>query len=118
MCLVATGMRLTSLNGSFKLLSDTIIIDSIAGRAGGRGYASGGLGIRTLSQPSFDVKLVAENARVLDTEQGSVRAYATVTARGPFDRVVVDGRVGVRNGVIIVPESDNKEVISARDPAL
>jgi translocation and assembly module TamB len=118
MRVVATGMRLTSLNGSVRLLSDTIIIDSIAGRAGGRVYASGGLGIRTLSRPSFDVKLVAENARVLDNEQGSVRADATVTARGPFERVAVDGRVGVRNGVIIVPESDNKEVISARDPAL
>ena len=32
--------------------------------------------------------------------------------------VGVTGRVGVRNGVIVVPESDHKEVISARDPAL
>jgi translocation and assembly module TamB len=118
MRLVATGMRLTSLNGSVRLLTDTIIIDSIAGRAGGRVYASGGLGIRTLSQPSFDIKLVAENARVLDNDQGSVRADANVTVDGPFDRVAVDGRVAVRNGVIIVPESDNKEVISARDPDL
>jgi translocation and assembly module TamB len=37
---------------------------------------------------------------------------------GPFNRTYVSGRVGVRNGVIVVPESDHKEVISARDPTL
>jgi translocation and assembly module TamB len=115
---VATGMRLTNLNGFVRLLADTVIIDSIAGRAGGRVFASGGLGIRQLSEPSFDVKLQAENARVLDNERGSVRADANVTIQGPFDRVAVNGRIGVRNGVIIVPESDHKEVISAHDPTL
>jgi translocation and assembly module TamB len=55
---------------------------------------------------------------VLDNEQGSVRADIGVEVQGPFNRTYVSGRVGVRNGVIVVPESDHKEVISARDPAL
>jgi translocation and assembly module TamB len=116
--LVATGMRLTGVNGSIRLLADTVIIDSIVGRAGGRVMARGGLGIRTLSQPSFDLHLEANNARLLDNERGSVRADVAVDVEGPFNRTVVSGRVGVRNGVIIIPESDKKQVISSHDPAL
>jgi translocation and assembly module TamB len=116
--LVATGMRLTNVHGSIRLVRDTIIIDSIAGRAGGRVIAHGGLGIKKLSEPSFDVHVIAENARVLDSDRGTVRADATVDVEGPFNRTVVSGKVGVKNGVIIVPEPDHKEVISARDPAL
>jgi translocation and assembly module TamB len=55
---------------------------------------------------------------VLDNETGSVRADIGLDVQGPFDRTVVSGRVGVKNGVISIPESDHKEVISTRDPAL
>jgi len=116
--LMATGMRLTGVNGSIRLLTDTVVIDSIVGRAGGRVAARGGIGIRTLSEPSFDLRLDAENARLLDNDKGTVRADVGVTVVGPFNRTVVTGRVGVRSGVIIIPESDNKKVISSRDPAL
>jgi translocation and assembly module TamB len=116
--LVSTGMRLTGITSAIRLYSDTIIIDSIVGHAGGRVFARGGLGIRKLSEPSFDLRLNAENARVLDNDQGNLRADVAVAVRGPFNRTTVSGRIGVRNGVIIVPEPDHKEVISARDPAL
>ena len=116
--IVSTGMRLTGITSSIRLFTDTIVIDSIAGRAGGRVFARGGLGIRTLSQPTFDLRLEAENARVLDNDNGNLRADVAVAVKGPFNRTSVTGRIGVRNGVIIVPESDHKEVISAHDPAL
>ena len=116
--LTATGMRLTGVNGSIRLLADTVVIDSIAGRAGGRVLVRGGLGIKKLTEPSFDLHLTAENARVLDNDRGTVRADIGVSVQGPFNRTYVSGRVGVRNGVITIPESDHKEVISARDPAL
>jgi len=116
--LVATGTRLTNVAASIRMLADTIIIDSIAARAGGRIVARGGVGIKTLSQPSFDLTLDADNARVLDNDQGTVRADANLQVKGPFDRTNISGRIGVRSGVIVIPESDHKEVISARDPAL
>jgi translocation and assembly module TamB len=115
---VSTGMRLTNIHGSLRLLGDTVIIDSIAGRAGGRVFARGGLGIHRISEPSFDLHLDAENARVLDNDQGTVRADIAVAVQGPFTRTAVTGRVGIRSGVIVVPESDHKQVISARDPTL
>ncbi|HUQ84385.1 MAG TPA: translocation/assembly module TamB domain-containing protein [Gemmatimonadaceae bacterium] len=116
--LAATGMRLTGVYGSIRLLTDSVIIDSIAGNAGGRIVARGGVGIKTLSEPSFDLKLTAQNARLLDNDQGTVRADVGLSVQGPFNRTYVTGRVGVRSGVIIIPESDHKEVISTRDPAL
>jgi len=116
--LVATGTRLTNVTASIRMLADTIIIDSISARAGGRILARGGLGIKTLSQPSFDLTLNADNARVLDNDQGSIRANADLQVKGPFNRTNITGRVSVLNGVIVVPEPDNKQVISTRDPAL
>ena len=119
MRIVSTGMHLTGVHGTIRLLADTVIIDSIAGRAGGPVLVRGGVGIRKLSEPSFDLELTAKNARVLDSdERGTVRADVGVSVKGPFDRTAVSGRVAVLNGVIIVPESDHKQVISTRDPAL
>ena len=116
--LVSTGTRLTNVAAFIRLLADTVIIDSIAARAGGRIVARGGLGIKTITEPSFDISLQADNARVLDNDQGTVRADANLEVKGPFNRTSITGRVGVRSGVIVVPESDHKQVISARDPAL
>jgi translocation and assembly module TamB len=113
-----TGMRLTDVHASIRLLTDTIIIDSVAGRAGGRVFVRGGLGIKKIAAPSFDLRVVAENARVLDNETGVVRADVGMTVQGPFNSTSVSGRIGVRNGVIVVPESDHTDVISPRDPTL
>jgi translocation and assembly module TamB len=116
--IVPTGMRLENLVASIRLAGDTVVIDSIVGRSGGRVFARGGIGIRSLTEPSFDLHIDADNARVLDNDRGEVRADIGLVVNGPFDRTNIEGRVNVRNGVIIVPESDNKQVIAAHDPAL
>lgn len=116
--LVQTGMTLTDMHAAIRLLADTIIIDSIAGRSGGRVLVRGGVGIKNLARPAFDLAITADNARVLDGDYGDLRADADITMEGPFERTAVTGRVVVRSGVIVVPESDNKQVISAHDPAL
>jgi len=115
---VQTGMGLTNVVASIRLLADTVIIDSISARAGGRILARGGVGIKKITEPSFDISLEADNARVLDNDQGTIRADANIQVKGPFNRTNITGKLGVRSGAIVVPESDHKEVISARDPAL
>jgi autotransporter translocation and assembly factor TamB len=116
--LVTTGMQLTNVVAAIRLVADTVIIDSISARAGGRILARGGVGIKKITEPSFDIALEADNARVLDNDQGTVRADAKLQVKGPFNRTNITGTLGVRSGVIVVPEPDHKEVISARDPAL
>jgi translocation and assembly module TamB len=47
-----------------------------------------------------------------------LRADAELTMAGPMSAAYISGRTRVRSGVIYIPESDNKSVISAGDPAL
>ena len=52
------------------------------------------------------------------TRWGASSADAQISAYGPFDGVFVSGGARVRGGVLYIPESDNKQVISAGDPAV
>ena len=72
----------------------------------------------SFSNPDFDLHLFAQNARVLDNDKGMLRADAELTMAGPMSATYISGRARVRSGVIYIPESDNKSVISAGDPAL
>jgi translocation and assembly module TamB len=114
----ALGITLDRLNGALRLQGDTVLIDSLTGWSRGRIALQGGVGIKQLATPSFDLQFVSEGARVLDNEQGRVRADARITAKGPFNDVLVQGRVRIRDGVLRIPEADQKEVISAGDPTV
>jgi translocation and assembly module TamB len=114
----AAGVLLKDVNGMLRLRGDTVVIDSIAGRTDGRIALRGGVGIKTLSAPSFDLRVTAERATVLDNEMGRIKADAQISAYGPYDHVFVSGGARVRGGVIYVPESDKKEVISSGDPTV
>jgi translocation and assembly module TamB len=112
------GINLTGVHGDLRLQKDTVVLDSLVAWSGGRVAITGGVGIRTISAPAVDLRLVADHARVLDNDQGRVRADAEITARGPFDNVVVRGRAHVREGVLYIPRPDDREVISAGDPTV
>ena len=115
---VPSGTEVRNMVGFVRLERDTIVIDSMVARAGGTLRVAGGIGIRNLFRPSFDLRLTAVNARILDTERGRARADAQLSAVGPYEAVYVSGGVRIREGVLFLPESDNKEVISSNDPAL
>ncbi|MDF1504378.1 translocation/assembly module TamB domain-containing protein, partial [Roseisolibacter sp. H3M3-2] len=120
--LTATGMRLRDAGGVVRLQGDTVVVDSLGGytlaNRRGRVGVRGGIGIATPAEPSFDLRLTADRARMLDNEQGRVDANAQVSVYGPYDQVFVSGGARVLGGVIYVPESDNKQVLSAGDPAV
>jgi len=117
--LAATGALFREVNAGVRLRGDTVVVDSLVGLAGpGTVRLAGGVGIRTPSEPSFDLRLTANNARVLDNEQGRVQADAQISAYGPFDGVYVSGGARVLGGVIYIPESDNRQTLSADDPAV
>jgi translocation and assembly module TamB len=94
------------------------VIDSLAGTSGGRIRLSGGLGMETLTQPSFDLQLTAENAIVLNNDRGDARINADIQMQGPFDKAYISGTATVLNAVFYIPESDGKSVIGPGDPAL
>ena len=115
---VPLGISLQRMNGAMRLMGDTVIIDSLVAYSGGRLALVGGIGIDSIAAPSFNLRLTADNVRVLDNDQGRARADAAMTITGPFSNVYVEGHVRVREGVFNIPEPDTRQVINAGDPAV
>ncbi len=117
--IVPLGIRVGSIHGHVRMAGDTIIVDSLAGTsAGGPIRISGGVGVGSFTAPSFDLSLRAQNARLLDNHLGRLSADAELAFYGPFDDTRISGGVRIREGVVYMPEPDDKNVIGADDPAL
>jgi translocation and assembly module TamB len=115
---VPLGVRMQNINGLLRLAGDSIVIDSLVGHSGGTIRARGGIGVAELTRPSFDLRIVAANARVLDNDHGRIDADANIGIEGPFEAVYVSGTANIRDGVIYIPRSEGKDVINADDPAV
>jgi hypothetical protein len=115
---VPLGLTFTRMNGSIRMLRDTVIVDSLVAYSGGRIQISGGLGIGSLREPSFDLKVFANNAAVLNSNDGKLNANITLAINGPFNDTHIGGDVRILGGVLFVPKSEGKKIIGASDPAL
>jgi autotransporter translocation and assembly factor TamB len=117
--IIPLGVDLNDIDGSVRLMRDTVIVDSLVARSDGWIRVTGGMGIGAVREPSFDLKLQAVNAHVLNhKDKGDLHANADLTIEGPFKKVFVGGNVRIRNGVLYIPESEGKKIISADDPAV
>ena len=115
---VQAGINLNGIEASVRMLGDTIVIDSIAANNKGHIVITGGLGMKSLTAPSFDLKLYTPGAQVLNNDRGQLVVGANLTMVGPFKDAHIAGDVRLRQGVIYIPPSDNKNLIAAGDPAL
>ena len=115
---VLAGINLNQLEASIRMLGDTVVIDSIVANNKGRIILTGGIGLRPLTAPSFDLKLFTQSARVLNNQRGQLTVGANLAMVGPLKDPHVTGDVRIRQGVLYIPPSDNKNLIGAGDPAL
>ena len=115
---VIAGIDLNQIEASIRMLGDTVVIDSIAANSQGRIVLTGGIGLRPLTAPSFDLKLYTPGAQVLNNDRGRLVMGANLAMVGPFKGAHVTGNVRVRQGVLYIPPSDNKNLVGAGDPAL
>ncbi|HEY8852284.1 MAG TPA: translocation/assembly module TamB domain-containing protein, partial [Gemmatimonadaceae bacterium] len=115
---VMAGINLDAIEASIRMLGDTVVIDSIAANSKGRMLLTGGIGLRPLTAPSFDLKLFTSGAQVLNNNRGQLVVGANLAMVGPFKGAHVTGDVRLRQGVIYIPPSDNKNLVGAGDPAL
>lgn len=115
---VPAGINVNQLNASIRLLTDTIVIDSVVGNSSGRLAMYGGVGIKEIKNPTFNLKFQSDNAQVLNNDKGNIHAIAALALQGQSNNAYVTGNVRLRDGVIYIPESTNKTVIGAGDPAL
>lgn len=112
------GIRLTDMATNIRLLRDTVVIDSLVALSDGPIRLSGGIGIHSLSRPSFALALSARNAQVINNETGDIHAGADITIKGPFNNVDVSGQARILRGVLYIPEPTGKTLVGPRDPAL
>jgi translocation and assembly module TamB len=115
---VMAGIDLNQIEASIRMLGDTVVIDSIVGNNKGRIALTGGIGLRPLTAPSFDLKLFTSGAQVLNNDHGQMVVGANLAMVGPFKGAHVTGSLRLRQGVIYIPPSNNKNLVGAGDPAL
>lgn len=115
---VPLGLVINDVAGSLRLIKDTVIVDSLAARSNGALRLSGGIGLKSLAEPSFNLRLTARDARVIDNETGNLYVNATIGVNGPFNNVDVTGFAHLLRGVVYIPESNGKTLVGAGDPAL
>lgn len=117
--IVPTGARLRNIVARVHLERDSLVIDSLSASAG-RGWVAvkGGIDLSRLREPAFDLRIAADNARLLDNDRGQLSADAFIEVRGPFDAVVAVGSANIRNGMLYIPEPNRAEVLKRDDPAL
>ena len=117
--LVSAGALLQDVAGVVHLRGDTLRIDSVGARAGnGRVRLAGGVGIATPTNPTLDLTITADGARVLDNERGRVNANAQIAVYGPLSRIFVSGGARILGGTLYVPAAATTQTLSANDPAV
>ncbi len=120
MTLAAVELPLRDIAGDLRFQGDSVVIDSVLVHSGdGTVRLSGGVGLHLLTNPMFDVKMVARNARVIDGRQGRISALADLTLKGPYDGATLEGSLRVREGVYRLAETTRTvAALNANDPAV
>ena len=118
--IVATELPITDMSGDIHFRGDSMVVDSVLAHSGeGTIRLTGGVALKTLSNPVFDLKLVARNARVIDGSMGRIRGLADLTLTGPYKAASIEGSLRVRGGVYRLAESKKvTQVLNANDPAV
>ncbi len=103
--IVPLGLRVRDIAGSLRLEDRVVTVDSLVAHSRGPIRVRGGLDVSTPAEPAFDLVVEARDARVIYTADANVRVDADLSVTGPFDGVLVEGRVRTRSGVVRIPET-------------
>ncbi len=115
---IPAGINLSQIEASIRMLGDTVVVDSVTAYNKGKMILTGGIGVGSLAAPSFDLRLRTDNAQVMNNHRGQLRVSANLAMNGPFKDAHVTGNVRILDGIVRIPQSDNKNLIGAGDPAL
>lgn len=120
MHIVASGTTIADVHGTIRVTGDSVIIEDLNGRTRGDGTIRlrGSIDIASISEPGFDLLIDAEDALLLNNDQGRIYADAGLDVVGPFDGVEIIGGVNILRGVLYIPEPESRIAISPSDPAI
>lgn len=116
--LAATGVTFRDAATRLRMAGDSLVIDSLIAHSDGTIAASGTVHLPTLTTPVLDLRLDADDARVLDNELGELWANSRLTIRGPLDTLTIGGSVTIARGYVWIPDPETQDIISTGDPAI
>jgi translocation and assembly module TamB len=118
--IVASGTTIVDVHGTVRVTGDSIVIDELNGRTRGDGTIRlrGSIDIASISEPGFDLLIDAEDALLLNNDQGRIYADAGLDVVGPYEGVEIIGGVNILRGVMYIPEPESRIAISPSDPAI
>jgi translocation and assembly module TamB len=115
---VYTGATIENIAGTIRMTGDSVYIDSLVGDAGGRVRLKGALGLANWREPSFDLALRSDAARLVNNDNGDLRVDTRLTLVGPFRKATVGGDLTIVRGVVRAPEGSRRTLVGPGDPAL
>jgi len=112
------GVRYTDVNVSARLAGDSIRVDSLFARSGeGTLRSTGGLRLIRLTDPVFDLKLIARRFRVIDVRRFlTLDASGTVTLSGPVLQPHLTGRITADAGNLHFADLLAKRIVDLENP--
>jgi translocation and assembly module TamB len=116
--LAATGAFFHQVNGAVRMTGDTVYVDSLTANAIGPLRLTGTVAVGDWRTPAFNLFLTANDAELLNNEQGQIHADAGLRLSGSVTAPYVSGQVTIVHGVLYIPQSTGKQLVGAGDPAL
>lgn len=113
------GVRYDGLHGRARFQGDSLVLDSLVLRSGGRLGISGTIRLEDLSRPVLDLTFRSDAFRALD-----VRNFLTFTGtgglrlRGPLFRSTLTGDLNANSGVLYFADLVSKRIIDLEDPTI
>lgn len=113
---LSTGMVLTDAHAELRMADDTVHIVTLDATSAGTIHGSGSLVLSPLNNPTLDLQLQTNRARLLNDIRGDILANSDVQVMGPLDSLTVTGNVAVVSGLIFLPDVSIEPIIDAQDP--
>jgi translocation and assembly module TamB len=113
------GVRYEGLRGRARFQGDSLVLDTLVLRSGGRLGITGSIRLVDLSRPVLDLGFRAEAFRALD-----VRNFFTFTGtgglrlRGPLFQASLTGGLDANSGVLYFADLVSKRIIDLEDPTI
>ena len=111
----STGMRIDDMIADLRLVGDSLVLDSLMGRARGTMRANGSVDLKDLAHPFVRLSASASNLRVFDSPRGLVDADAQIEALGPLDELRVTGRGEMLDGYLALKQF-RKDLLRVKAP--
>lgn len=117
---IDTGVRYRGVAGTARVLGEQVVnIDLTARTTDGSATFSGIIDFETLTDPTFDLLILARNFRAVNRRDVEMTASGEVRLEGSYSRPVIEGRVRVDRGTLFLDEVWRQyQIVTLDDPLL